>query len=276
MLGLSIFTYLNPKKALKLILPDLNKIAYIDAKIKGDSLFTNIDLSVKNTSFYNLVIDSIYYKVKLSEELVAEELVSLDISQKKFETDTIRIPLNVPFIKIRKKIKSMQDRDSTAVDLKFYVIYKTPFGKSRFDFQTTEKIAVPIPPEIKVLEITNKKYKLLKKELDAKIRVEVLNKGKNIDMEIMNINYHFKSNLFKHKKQTLQKKVVIKPKATVIIDLPISVEVIHPLRTIVDIAKDKEIINYEFIVDAEMMLGTLDNSEDPIPIHFEAVGKIDL
>lgn len=222
--------FFNPNKAIQLVLPDLNKIAYIDAKVKGDSLYTNIALSVKNNSIYKLDFDSIYYKIKLSDVLVAEDFLSIDLYQAKFETDTVKIPINIPFKEVRSKIKSLQGEDSTDIDLKFFIVYNTIFGRMHFDYEKLVIVAVPTPPVIKVLSSSKFKYHIFKKSLNAQVKIEVLNKGKNLDMELENFSYHLKSRVFENDEQTLKKKIKIKPSARNVIELPIEIKVNHPFK----------------------------------------------
>lgn len=274
---ISIFLlFFNPKKAIKLILPDLNKIALIDAKVKGDSVFTKIDLAVQNTSLYNLYFDSLYYEVKLSGVLVAEDLIALDLNQGKFEIDTVTIPINIPFKEVRSKIKSLQGSDSTDVSLNFHIIYNTMFGRMQFDYDKIQRIAVPTPPVIKVLKSSKVKYNIFKKILTANVVIEILNEGKNLDMELNNLTYHFKSRVFEHKTQTVKKKIKIKPSAKNIVELPITIKINHPFKALVNLVTAHPKIDYELTIDADMKLGNEDISDEHIPIHFEAEGLIDL
>ncbi len=275
-IAIIIINVFNPKKALTFVLPDLSHIAYIDAKVKGDSLFTKIDLLVQNRSFYNIEIDSIYYKIKFSDVLVAKGLIALDITQNKFEIDTVKLPINVPFKKIRKKIKSIQESDSTTVDYEFYIIYNTIFGKMKIDYANSQRVEVPIPPEIKVLSSSKKKYNIRHKTLTANVKVELINNGKNIDMELSNIRYHFTSKKFWHKEQVLDQKIRIKPSATTSVKLPIAVIVKHPLKTAFSIIRNKDIVDYNLTIQADMKLSKVKNNDQLIPIHFEISGDLEL
>lgn len=271
-----LFYFFNPRKALNLIIPDIGSITFINAKIKGDSLFTKIDLVVQNKSPYRLTIDSIYYKINLSDTLVAEELVPLKLSQKKFQIDTIELPINVAFKKIRETIKNLQKFDSTDVDFKFYVVYNTIFGHVKIDYNTTKKIAVPIPPQIRVVSIDQKKYHIRDKTLAANITIEIINKGKNIDIELSNIHYHFVSKDALESEDVLKQKIRVKPSATASVVLPIRIKVDHPLKTAISIVTDNDIVDYKLTLQADMKLNNMKNNEQLIPVNFEATGTLEL
>lgn len=271
-----LFYVFNPRKALNLIIPDMNSIVFIDAKIKGDSLFTKIDLVVQNKSPYRLTIDSIYYKINLSDVLVTEEVVPLKLSQKKFQIDTVKLPINVSFKKIRRTIKNLQKFDSTNVDFQFYVIYNTIFGHVKIDYKNSKKIAVPVPPQIKVISTDQKKYSMRDKTLTANITIEIINKGKNIDMELSNIHYHFVSKNVLNSEDVLKQKIKIKPSSTATVVLPVLINIEHPLKTAISIATDNDIVNYTLSMQADMKLNNMKNNDQLIPVNFEAKGSLEL
>lgn len=271
-----LFYVYNPRKALNLIIPDIGSIAFIDAKIKGDSLFTKIDLVVQNKSPYRLTIDSIYYKINLTDTLITEELVPLKLRQKRFQIDTVKLPINVSFKKIRKTVKSLQKFDSTNVDFQFYVIYNTLFGHVKVDYNNTKKIAVPVPPQIKVVSIDKKKYNIRDKTLTANVTIEIINKGKNIDMELSNIHYHFISKNALDSEDVLKQKIRVKPLSTSLVVLPITIQIHHPLKTAISIATDNDVVDYKLTLQADMKLNNMKNNNQLIPVNFEAIGSLEL
>ncbi|MEO6901875.1 MAG: LEA type 2 family protein [Bacteroidia bacterium] len=276
-IAISILFYVfNPRKALNLIIPDIESIAFIDAKIRGDSLFSKIDVIVQNKSPYRLTIDSIYYKINLSDLLVAEELVPLQLRQRKFQIDTVKLPLNVSFKKIRKTIASLQKFDSTTVNFQFYVVYNTIFGHVKIDYDKTKKIAVPVPPQIKVLSTDQKKYNFRDKTLTANVTIGIINKGKNIDMELSNIHYSFVAKNSFYSEKTLNQKIRIKPSSTATVVLPVTIKIEHPLKTAISIVTDNDIVDYKLMIKADMKLNNMNNNDQLIPVNFDATGSLEL
>ena len=272
---LVIFYLFNPKKALKLVFPDLNKISYVNAVIKNDSAFTKIDLVLENKNPYKLDIDSLYFEIKLNDTSIAEQIVALNIRQARFEEDTVKLPLNLSIKKIKSIISNLQGQDSTTIEAKGFITYQTIFGKTKIAFDKRAAIQVPIPPKIKVLKVERKSFNYSEKILRANASVEIINEGKNLDLILNDIHYDLtvKNTLRSH--GILSKPIIIKPRSSSIINIPMEIEVYHPLKTAWLIKIDQDKLMYSLHLKGNVK-ENISEKAFTSPVEIEAKGVLEL
>ncbi len=246
--GLVIYYLFNPKKALKLIFPDISDISYINAVIKNDSALTRISMVFQNKNPYKLDIDTLDFTIKLADTIIAKQKIALLLKQSQFDIDTVKVPLNLDIKKIKSLIKSLQDQDSTEIKIEGSATYETFFGKTKFNFNKNNKIQVPVPPEIKVLKVERKKFNFKEKKLKAVATIEIINKGKLIDLQLKDIHYRLlvKNTLESH--GVISKTISIKPRSSIIVNIPVEIEIYHPLKTAWLVRIDKDQLNYSLHV----------------------------
>jgi len=276
--GAVLFYIYNPKKAIELILPDPSKIMFINATIKqGDSIQSKAAIIFQNKSPYKLSIDSVFFQVELNKEKLIEEFVPLDLKQMRHQKDTIQLPIDFSRKKFKKVLDKLKGVDSTDLDISCYVIYKTMFGRVKIDYNKAIRISVPIPPQINVVKVERKKFNLLDKVLETTVHLEIINKGKNIDLQLKNIQYTLKIDNSLSSEGVVNKTITIKPESTSFVELPINLKINHPVKTIVEILTDNDQTNYMLHLRAEMIEHMTDKSkQNPIPIEVEAEGAMEL
>lgn len=276
--GIVLFYFYNPKKAVELILPDLSKVMFINATIKqGDSVQSKAAIIVQNKSPYKLSIDSVFFKVELNKKELIEEHVLLNLEQIRHQTDTVQLPIDFSRKKLKSILTELKGIDSTDLDVYCYVIYKTLFGRVKLDYNKTLHISTPIPPQIKVVKVERKKFNVLDKTLETIIQLEIINKGKNIDLKLQNIQYNLDIGNSLSSEGVIDKVVSIKPESTSLIELPIDIKIERPLKTLVDILTNNDQTNYVLHLRAEMIEHMTDKSKQtPIPVEIEAQGNLEL
>jgi LEA14-like dessication related protein len=255
-----IFYVYNPGKALKLIFPELNKISYITTLIKNDSAFTKISIILQNKNPYKLTIDTIDFDLKLNDTIIAHQRVPINIEQKRFDVDTVMVPLNLSIKQVMNLIRNMQGKDSTTINVKGYVVYQTFIGRKKLDFDKNTKIEVPIPPKVKVLKVERKGYRIREKTLKANATIEIINGGKNLDLKITNIHYDMIVKNTLRSEGAITKPVNIKPQSSIILDIPIEIKIDHPLKTAWLITIDKDRLNYSLHVTCTIKENVSDKS----------------
>lgn len=274
--GVLLYFY-NPKKAIDLILPDLSRITYINANVKNDSVRTKVDVIVQNKSPYKLTIDSVYFQVELNGEELLEELVPVNLEQRRYQVDTVELPIDISRKKLKGILAELKGKDSTDIKANCYIKYNTIFGKVKLKYDKTTKIPVPIPPQIKVLKVERKKYNVTEKMLYATIQLEIINKGRNIDIQLYNVNYQMQVENSLSTEGTIDKKITIKPRSTEVVEIPIEIKVEHPLKTVVAILTNNDKMNYTLHIQAMMIENMVEKvKEDPIPVEVNASGKLEL
>ena len=242
--ALAAFYLFNPGKAVTLVFPDLNRISYINAVIKHDSAYTKISMVLQNKNPYKLDIDTVNFEVKLNDTTIAQQEVALNIKQSRFDVDTVQLPLNLHIKQIQSLIKHLQSQDSTSAQIKGYIVYQTIFGRKKINFNKEKKISVPVPPKIKILKMERKGFNFKEKILDANATIEIINASKKLDLELTDIHYEMDVKNTLHSDGLISKSITIKPQSSVILHIPIKIEVFHPLKTAWLISVDKDRLNY--------------------------------
>jgi len=273
--GVTFYYIYNPKKALNLILPNLNEVSFLHVDLKKDSALVKVFITVQNKMPYKMVIDSLGFEMKLNKVTISKEVVGVYINQKKHEMDTIEIPIHLSIKQIRNLVKSLQHLDSVNLDLNTFVVYNTFTGQQRFHLDKTIKIETPITPELKVLKIESGRYNLRHKTAAALIKIQITNKGKYLDLKLENIQYNLKIKNTISIIGTLKKTVNVKPKSSIVIDIPIVITYLHPLKTALLIARNEDKVKYTLNIQSELTVNNIKNSNS-IPIEINAKGNLEL
>ncbi|HET6226875.1 MAG TPA: LEA type 2 family protein [Bacteroidia bacterium] len=278
-LGAVLFYFFNPKKAIELILPDLSKVTFINANIiNGDSIHSKADIIVQNKSPYKLSIDSVFFRVELNKKQLIEEHVPMDLKQERYQVDTVVLPIDLSRKKLKEILSKLKSVDSTDLDVYCYVVYNTIFGNMKLKYNKTIRIPTPIPPQIKVVKVERKRFNLLDKMLEANIQLEIINRGKNINLQLQNIRYKLEVGDHSLSSEgTIDKTVTIKPESTSYLEIPVEIKVEQPLKTIAKILTDNDKTDYILHLKANMTEHMVNKSTStPIPIEIEAEGNLEL
>lgn len=241
----TIFYFIyNPKKAISFVFPDLNKISYVDARIKNDSAFIDISLVLQNKNPYKLSIDSVVFEVKLADTSVAKQTIPVNLRQPSFQQDTVKLPLNLKVPQMMSLIKSLQKQDSTSLEVKGYIVYETVFGREKIDIDKKLTIEVPVPPKIKVLKVQREGFRIKDKIMKVNASIEIINDGKRLDVELSDVRYEMTVKETFHTKGIYSKPIIVKPQSSVVVNVPMEIEIYHPLRTVLKIATDRDQLDY--------------------------------
>jgi LEA14-like dessication related protein len=271
-----IFYYLfNPGKALNLILPGLNEINYAHIDLKKDSALVKLFVFIQNKMPYKMAIDTFYFEIKLNGIKIIEETVPTDINLSWRDTDTIKLPANISLKQTSKIISDLNSQDSTELEASIYVVYKTIIGRQKININRKTRIATPIPPQITILKLEHKKYNMKDKSTDAVLKIEIINKGKNLDLRLNSVSYNLqiKNTLFS--KGTLAGPIDIKPGSSQTVNIPIVIEYSNPIKTAWAIVTDNDMLKYDINVKTDVILYSF-NTDYLIPVEVDATGYMEL
>lgn len=271
--GVILFYVYNPNKAVKLIFPDINKISSINTLIKNDSAFTKVSIILQNKNPYKLVIDTVQFELQLNDTVIAHQTIALNIKQSRFDLDTVKVPLDLSIKQVMSLIKNMHEQDSTTVNIKGFVVYQTFIGREKLNFNKNTKIEVPIPPQIKVLKVERNGYSFKDKTLKANATIQIINRGKNLDLKIDDIQYEMTVKNTLHSKGVISKRLIIKPQSSSIINIPISIKIYHPLKTAWLLKVKNERLDYSLKVKCNVN-ENVSNKSLSSPAEIIAYGKL--
>ncbi|MBL7933502.1 MAG: LEA type 2 family protein [Bacteroidia bacterium] len=270
-----LYLVFNPGKALNFVFPELNKISYLNSVIRKDSVFTTVSMLMENKNPYKLNIDTFHFEVWLNDTCIAHETVFLGIRQKRGQADTVKLPLRLNGKKIRTLIKNLQSKDSTNAEIRGYVLYETFLGDTKLKFDRKVRIEVPVPPEIKISKIERKKFNYGDNTLDAVAHIQVRNMGKKLSLHLMDVHYDLTVKNTLHSEGIITEDAVIAPQSVLNLNVPMRIEVFHPLKTVWLIRTDQDRLDYTLNING-LVNENMSERSFTGRAEIEASGKMEL
>jgi LEA14-like dessication related protein len=272
--GLIVYYIFHPKKAVNLVLPEIDEINYVHVDMSNDSIVTEIYTTLQNKMPYKITIDTVYFNIELNNFKVAEETVAVGIGLTYLEMDTVKIPINFPMKRI-KKLKDAPELDSVDLTGKFYVVYNTFIGKQKIHYVKTKRIAAPRLPEIQVLNVKVDKLHLLNKTADATITIEVNNRGKYVDMQLNGLKYNLTIKDILVSEGIYSPTINIKPQSKSVTAIPVTIRYDTPVKTAWRIISDDDESEYKLNLRTEIKINNLEKN-NLVPVELDATGSIEL
>ena len=265
----------NPKKAYNLVFPGLNEISHVHIDLKKDSALVKLFVLLQNKMPYKMVIGTIYFEVQLHGFKLVEETIPVKINQSRFDSDTIELPLNISLKGISEVLDDLQGQDSSDMDAKFRITYKTIIGNQTIQINRKIRVATPILTQIRILKLEHKKYNVADKTSEAILKIEIINKGKDIDLQLNSISYNLQIMNTLFSKGVVARTIDIKPTSSLIVDIPAIIEYNRPFKTAWLIVTDNDMLEYDLNIQTVV---TVNNFEIPytIPVEVDATGTMEL
>jgi LEA14-like dessication related protein len=213
-------------------------------------------------------IDSIICDLTLGGTKLISVSQYVGLEQESGDADSVKFSVNIPISHTRNKIKSLQSQDSTGIKIEAAIVYsgfKIPFVKS-------QKIEVPVPPRIRLLKTQNIEVKLFKKRASADMSLLLINEGKNLSLDLHDIQYELTVGNDLFTKGKFQKDLSIRPESSQILRFPIAVKIAHPGKTIAKIISDKDRLPFRVKLSGYLDVGKMKR----IPVVIFASGKMEL
>lgn len=276
LIGIGVIAiFFNPKKGLKLVLPDLDDITLVNAAIENDTAYVGVDMVLENKSIFKLDLDTLFYKVVLADSMLFNQTQVLNIRQKSGDVNTFKLPLKIPISKTMHTIRSLQNQDSTYIEIHSYIVYNTIFGSKKIPVSKRVKIKVPVPPEIKVNKVEIDKVNIGSKTVELKATVTIANKGELLDLNIHEVAYHLVlGEDLVTSDGVYNKPITVKPLSETRVEIPVTVKVNHILKTAWKYVTNDE-VPYHIDVKAQLDENSFYHKTN-IPVEAKAKGKAKL
>jgi LEA14-like dessication related protein len=266
-----VFFYLNPKKALLIIFPDINEVENVHIRLLKDTALIDLDLKLQNKSILKLNIDSFIYRVRLDTTTILHRSQETKIILSPGQKEIFKMPLALSFTRIKKQIKDLQGTDSVNLDVELEIVYSTLLGRTTLPVNRTYRIAVPRPPEIKLLgtEYVGREKKVF--FVNAYLRV--INYSK-YDLNLTRINYKmYVSDLFEVEDK-FPGKIHVKPYSNEDFTIPLKLEFNRLLKTAFLVITNQDVVPYKLKITA--MVGSKNTEAEPVPVELEKQGSLEL
>lgn len=270
-----IFIFFNPKRGLKLVLPDLNDVSLVKVSIKNDTAYLSVDMVLENKSIFKLNIDTVFYKIILADSLLFNETKALNIKQKPGDVTEIEMPLRIPMTKTIGTVKSLQNQDSTYIEIDAYIVYNTMFGRTKIPVSKRIKIEVPVPPHIELVNVEISEVDLSNKTVSLDAAVKIINKSENLDLSIHKIHYKiFLGDNLVSSEGFYDKPIIVKPRSETNLNIPITIKINKIAKTIWKYIINEK-LSYKIEVNAEFDENSF-YKETNIPLQVMSSGEAKL
>lgn len=266
--GFAVYLFIEKQKMLNLILPEITKITLIKANIHSDTVFIEVDAIVVNKAPYSMRIDSIVCDLSLGGTKLISTSQYVGVNQLSGESDTVKFSVNVPISFTRNKIDSLQGQDSTGIALHTTIVY----SGFRIRLARGKKIEVPVPPEFRIVKTERKKMRLLKKNVKVDMFLEVINDGKQLSLDIRNLQYDLTIGNDLISKGSYAKDIHIRPQSSVILKFPLNFTMKNPMKTIMKVWTDNDRVPFRLKLSGYLDAGKMKG----IPVVIFASGKLEI
>jgi hypothetical protein len=186
--GYCIYRY-RPDLLQRLAVPELRQVEKAEARIARDTAFTNLYLTVRNDGWFKMNIDSLYFNVRFDTLRVLTGDQKLDLILDIGESDTLAMPVAIPFRTLLDMIADGQDQDSVDIATDVRIVYRTIFGKRAIPYEKVDRIGMPLPPEFDLGKVRFAGMKNRKILLDAEIS---MNNPGNLRLVLSDLAFEFR------------------------------------------------------------------------------------
>lgn len=274
-LATSIYAvYLRPQRALNFVIPNLNSLNRINARIENDTAYIAVLGVLENKAPYKIRIDSIRFNLKMEGETFIKERQALHIQQMAGEKDSIDLTFRLPISKMRNIVKGLKAdaADSTYITADFEITYQTFLGRVRVPISLNFDIKTPQPPRVKLNKIKYDGLNLREGKIDLALDVKLINENERLEIDISELKYTASFGEYISGTGAYPNTISIKPGETIDVELPINIDYEKPFKLAFQIISNKDILDYEFKIDAVLN----NKSMEAMPVSISAKGEAEL
>lgn len=246
-IGIAVLLFFFPEKLLYLFVPEIEQVSEIKAYVKKDTAYIDTRLVAKNGTFLTVKMDTLKYKISYNHINYFHDKKSLGLIIKRFDKDTFDFSFKIPYADILKDMKSKHKGEHRDFISNLSLQFSTIFGKAELPLINSEKLSIPEPPELEVLNLKLKKGSVGKKII-AEVNLKVTNHS-SYSLSINKMNYSISVFEVAKVMGEYTKPLNFKGNSVTKFNLPIEVELKNGDNSIMDILRDNELHHYLLFVD---------------------------
>lgn len=268
--GLAIYLFVNPKKALDLVIPDIESLENLEVKLEGDTAQSVLKLGVKNKGWFTLNIDSLMYRLRVDSTLILSRTEPVKLRLKKGQADTIYLHIPFPYKRVSELIKEMQGQDSMDVIMRLRIAYSTIFGKAILPIRKVTAMQVPIPPRFEIDKVEYKGRERRDGLFVAYIRLH--NYGK-VQLRISDLYYRATVEGMQAVKGSHPETISVKPHSEQVFKMPFRVAFPSALKALGRALFKPKKVDYRLHLSAMIQN---DKVGQQVPVQVEKKGQLEL
>jgi hypothetical protein len=275
LISLAVIGYFSRKRLIKEVLPNVEQVEIANITVVGDSAFVRVLVMLRNKNWTSYELN--YADITLSNDsLILVHYINDSVyTLKEDETRIFPIDFVVPIKDAIRRIRSLQDQDSTTINVNGYASFTTMFGTSKREFSKEVHVQVPTPPKIKLGELI---YFGEVKEGDKnyytfRMKVQIINFN---DKEFWFKNVSYNMNAGKQIKSVgkIPQDIRILPNDTAYLDIPFRITIDNEVALFFKILFNNDVVTYN--LDVSGTIASVAGLKQEIPATFTTSGQVEL
>jgi LEA14-like dessication related protein len=269
--GLMIIGFIWKDDFFKEVLPDVEKIKLAKIAIRDDNSSVQLELVIQNKKYINYHLKSLELDVYNDSLSLLHYSIDSGLLLNRNEKKIIELQFLLPIKKIIKRVKKLQNIDSTDIRISGWAIFSTVFGDLPLHIDERKTVVVPrlITAELEEIKYHGKKNN--KYILQVKVKVNNPNDEK---MEIKNITYDLYGEDLFEIHGAYQDQISLKAMSHEWLTFPVQVEIEDKVKLISKMIFNKDIIQYRFTMKGK--IESMGGIDEEIPLTVNTKGKIEL
>jgi hypothetical protein len=272
--SLATIGYLTRRQLLKQVLPAVEQVVVESINVIDDSAYVKVLVMVRNKNWTSYELN--FADITLSNDtLVLVHYVNDSVQ--KLEQNQVRVfPISfvIPIKDAIRRIRTLQDRDSTMITVKGWVEFTTMFGKSSRTFSKDVSVEVPVPPKITLGELIYLgEVKEGENYYDFRMKLRVINLNKK-EFWFKDVNYKMDAGKQIHSVGKIPGDIRILPMDTVHMEIPFRVTIDKEMALLFKILINDDVVNYKFSVTGTV--ASLAGIHQDVPASFTTSGQVEL
>lgn len=271
---LAVIGYLTRRQLLKKVLPEIEQVEISNITVIDDSAYVKMLVMLRNKSWTSYELN--YADITLANDsLVLVHYVNDSVQ--KLEVNQVRvfpISFTVPIKDAIRRIRSLQDRDSTMISVKGWVNFTTMFGQSKREFEKEIAVEVPTPPKIKLGELEYLgEEKGDQNYYSFRMKVKVVNLNKK-EFWFKDVSYNMEAGKQIKSVGKIPGDIRILPMDSVYMEVPFRVTVDKELALFFKILFNNDIVTYHLNITGTVV--SVAGLQQDIPATFNTSGQVEL
>jgi hypothetical protein len=271
---LAVVGYLARRQLLKQVLPEIEKVEISNITVIDDSAYVRVLVMLRNKSWTSYELN--YADITLANDsLVLVHYVNDSVQ--KLDVDQVRIfPISfvVPIKDAIRRIRSLQNQDSTMVSVRGWVNFTTMFGESKREFEKEIVVEVPTPPTIKLGELIYLgEVKAEENYYAFRMKLKVVNLNKK-EFWFKDVSYNMNAGKQIKSVGKIPGDIRILPMDSVIMEIPFRITIDNEVGLFFKVLFNNDIVTYHLNIKGTVV--SVAGLQQDIPASFNTSGEVEL
>jgi hypothetical protein len=266
--------YLARRQLLKQVLPEVELVEIDNITVIDDSAYVRINVLLRNKSWTSYELNSADFTLS-NDSLVLVHYAN--DSTQRLDVNQVRVfPISfvVPIKDAIRRIRSLQDRDSTVISIKGWATFTTMFGQTRKEFSKELSVEVPTPPKIKLGELIYLgEVKGEESYYAFRMKLQIVNLNKK-EFWFKDVKYKMNAGKQIESHGKIPGDIRILPMDSVNMEIPFRITIDKEVSLFFKILFNNDIVTYNLNINGTVV--SVAGLQQDIPASFNTTGQVEL